>query len=242
MKKLLAALQSQFDSLPVIGEVRSPPRGRYRPYAWKLPPLGASGTFEGIALHHYLMPKMFLTGKHIAGMVQHIARHAPLGFSAGSLQTTLGNEWKLTRMDKLQLIPNSYTLINTLRSAYRPAVAARLMRYAAETNGLEFTQAGEGSMLVNTAEVGWCGFHKDNWLHGGFKMHREPFFPPAANIKLSGLLENTPYAVEEEYQQAMRWLVQEELLTPDFELALKIAFQFRQRDVRLLLKNYTKRT
>lgn len=242
MKNLITALRHRFDSLPVIGDVRPPPRGRYRPYAWKLPPLGASGVFEGIALHHYILPKMRLTPQQLADMVRHAAKYSSIGFSAGSLQTTLGNEWKLSRPEKRLMLPNGYELINTLRSAYRPALIARLLRYGAEAQGLEIKETGEASILVNTGCAGWCGFHRDNWIYSGFKSHREPFFPPVANIKLSSLLDNTPYVTEEDHQLAMRWLIQEDFLTPELELALKIAFQFKQRDVRLLLKNYSKRT
>ena len=240
MKKLLQAIQSELDSQPPVGQLIKPARGSFRPYSWKVPPVGASGFFHNIALHKYTVPKQHLSPDLVPMIVDNAAKYTRLGFSHGSLQTALGNDLKLSRAEKVMLLPNHYELINTVRSAYRPALVARLLDYIALTNDL-VVKSGEGQMLVQTPD-GWSGFYRDRWVIAGVPSTREPFFPPVANVKLAGLIDHTPHSTEMLAQDAMRWLVQENKLTPAFELALRIAFTYRPATLRRMLNDYQKRT
>lgn len=241
MKKLLSAIRLELDCLPAVGSINKPRRGAYGAYGWRTPALGSSGVFNGIGLHHYTSLKQHTDGERIEQIVYHVAGYAAAGFSRGSLQTTLGNTLRFKRSEKNLLLPNHHGLVSSLQVAYRPALIARLLKHVAESNDLDHSEA-EDKLLIR-ADGKWSGFDRGRWIARGIRHpFRETFYPPASRIMLADLIDHTPYQEEIAAPEAMRWLKQENLLTPEFELALRIAHLQRPRWAVLALRNYQKGT
>lgn len=239
MKKLLSAIQSELEDLPGIGTVNKPRRGCYSPYMWRTPALGSSGMFHGLGLHHYTSLKHGAGSERIEQIIHHVVSYSSAGFSGGSLQTTLGNTLGFNRGEKNMLLPNHHGLIGGLRAAYRPAVVARLLKHIATENDLD-TKESEDKLLI-CVDGKWHGFERDRWIVNGTRHpFREAFYPPASRIPLAGLLDNTPYQEEVVAPEALRWLKQENLLTPELELALQIAHIQRGRWTVGTLRDYGK--
>jgi hypothetical protein len=241
MKKLLSAIRLDLGCLPAVGPVNKPRRGAYAAYGWRVPALGSSGVFEGIGLHHYTSLKDSIADGRIEQIVYHVVNYAAAGFSGGSLQTTLGNTLGFTRSEKNMLLPNHHGLVGNLRAAYRPALVARLLRHIATLNDLDTTESEE--KLLICVDGKWHGFDRERWVASGTKHpFRESFYPPASRVMLADLIDHTPYQEEIVAPDAMRWLKQESLLTPELELALKIAHLQRPRWTVNMLRDYKKRT
>lgn len=239
MLKLLSAIQFELDHLPVIGEIVKPARGRFHPYCWKTPKLGSSGVLHGVGLHHYTTTTLYLGEQQVEELVAHAIQSVSLGFSPHSLQGTVQRLLGLGPSDAEMLLPGNESLIEALGPVYRPAAISRLLQYIADTDILD-AQHGQDTCLVTTRR-GLFGFRKGWWIVAGQRKFREPIYPPVARVHLADCLDNTCYRSERIVTNALRWIVQENLLHSDLELALQIANLHKPNSVRSMLKHYRER-
>ncbi len=239
MKKLLSAIQFELDNLPVVGEVLKPAKGRFHPYAWKTPKLGSSGTLHGVGLHHYTTTALYLGEQQVVDLTRTAIQSVSLGFSAGSLQGAVQRVLGLGPSDAEMLLPGDDKLISALGPVYRPAAIARLLMYAADTAMLD-VQHGPDTLLVNISGSLY-GFQHGWWVAAGQRKFRESVYPPVGRVHLANCLDNTCYQTERSAAKTLRWLKQENLLHPDFELALQIANLHKPNSVRSMLKHYRER-
>lgn len=240
MRKLLSAIQFELDNLSVVGEVLKPAKGRFHPYTWKTPKLGSSGVLHGVGLHHYTTTALYLGEQQVVDLTRTAIQSVSLGFSAGSLQGAVQRLLGLGPRDAEMLLPGDDKLISALGPVYRPAAIARLLRYAADTAMLD-VQHGPDTLLVNTSGVLY-GFQHGWWVAAGQRKFRESVYPPVGRVHLADCLDNTCYHTERSAAKTLRWLKQENLLHPDFELALQIAYMHKPGTVRSMLKHYRERT
>lgn len=240
MKKLLSAIQFELDHLPAVGEIMKPARGRFHPYTWKTPKLGSSGVLRGVGLHHYTTTTLYLGEQQIVELTRTAIQAVSLGFSASSLQGAVQRLLGLGPRDAEMLLPGSEELIEALGPVYRPAGIARLLQYVADTAMLDM-QHGPDTLLVNTCG-GLYGFQRGWWVVAGQRKFRESVYPPVGRVHLADCMDNTRYRVERSEAVTLRWLQQENLIHPDFELALQIAYLHKPKTVRRMLKHYRERT
>lgn len=233
--QLLNLLQSELQQLPLPAPVIC-----HQPFRWKVPMPGASAEFLGVGLHRYTGDPANLPEDLIPRLIQKTLYLQSLGFSAESLPRNLLPELKVHDTAALILLPDQPAVIERLKysGTFVPALLARAIAHVADANFLPVER--NGSEVTIETSTGLCGLYRQHWWVNGAKLTRCSVYPPIANVPITELISQIPYATERRFLALLTYWKKVGALTPDLNLALQIARYVWPADLYKLLNRYKK--